>query len=103
MQPATITRPGTRRPVVGEWDAPSVLELFEFLHPAWHSRGLCRQYPELDWFPSTAGWSADTETVKDICRSCPVQDECLAAAVADLSLTGIWGGTSHRERRRMRR
>ncbi len=36
------------------------------------------------------------------CRTCPVREQCLAEALAEPELKGIWGGTTERERRRMR-
>lgn len=40
---------------------------------------------------------------KAVCAGCTVRDECLAYALAPpVEKWGIWGGTSERERRRMR-
>ncbi len=36
------------------------------------------------------------------CRVCKVREPCLAEALADPELRGIWGGTTERERRRLR-
>ncbi len=38
-----------------------------------------------------------------VCRGCMVRDERLAYALEDDELLGIWGGTTDRERRVMRR
>jgi WhiB family redox-sensing transcriptional regulator len=43
-----------------------------------------------------------TRAAKAICQGCPVRDECLKTALADPSLTGIWGGTAADERTGMR-
>jgi WhiB family redox-sensing transcriptional regulator len=39
---------------------------------------------------------------KAVCAGCPVRVECLAYALATGEKLGIWGGTSERERRRLR-
>lgn len=68
---------------------------------AWVKRGRCHGRPDLTpyFFPERGD---DVAFVKSICGPCAVRGECLAYAVAHPSLTGIWGGTSHRERDRMR-
>lgn len=104
MLPATTLRPGTKRPVDNEWDAPDILDLItQCLHPDWHIRGLCRQYPEQSWFPDHGSDFAEIEACKAVCRSCPVQSQCLDHALTEPEPTGIWGGMGPRERRRMRR
>jgi len=40
--------------------------------------------------------------VDALCAICPVRQPCLAYAVADAEISGIWGGTSERERRKLR-
>jgi WhiB family redox-sensing transcriptional regulator len=55
--------------------------------------------PEL-FFPARG---ASTGEAKEVCRGCVVRIECLDYAVAANEKQGIWGGTSERERRRVRR
>lgn len=43
------------------------------------------------------------EQAKTICNSCSKIDSCLAVAMADPSINGIWGGTTEDERRALRR
>ncbi len=38
-----------------------------------------------------------------ICARCSCRAECLAYALADLDLLGIWAGTTTAERRKMRK
>jgi WhiB family transcriptional regulator, redox-sensing transcriptional regulator len=40
---------------------------------------------------------------KEICTGCGVRAACLEEALADRRLTGVWGGTTGTERRRLRR
>lgn len=44
----------------------------------------------------------DTEQRKALCQKCPVVKPCLAQAMADPSLTDVWGGTDETERKKMR-
>lgn len=38
-----------------------------------------------------------------ICDDCPVRQACLDFAMADPSLKGVWGGTTDRDRKRLRK
>ena len=80
----------------------SLAELFglDAERHAWRAYALCKTRPDLDWFPGR-GVSHDAQ--KTICSLCPVTDACLAAAFNNGEKDGIWGGTSERERRRIRR
>lgn len=40
-----------------------------------------------------------TMTAKAICRRCPAKPDCRAYAMADTTLSGVWGGLTERERR----
>lgn len=67
------------------------------------ARAACRfdDVPTWLFFPSRG----DNQTVakaKAVCRTCPVQTECLTVALEN-NEPGIWGGTSAQERREMRR
>jgi WhiB family redox-sensing transcriptional regulator len=66
----------------------------------WRDLAVCTQMDPEVFFPTR---DADlTRAAKAVCHRCSVRDECLATAVADASLSGIWGGTSAEERARMR-
>lgn len=67
---------------------------------AWRAYGLCKAHPELDWFTERGEGQA---AQKAVCAACPVIDACLDAALRNGEKDGIWGGTSERERRRIRR
>ena len=85
-----------------EWlMAPHAPELDELIcRPTWHSRAACRgEVPDV-FFPSEKG---NYERAKAICARCEVRQDCLAAALAHPEAWGYWGGTSERERRRIRR
>lgn len=45
----------------------------------------------------------DAGPTKAICRQCPVQRDCVAYALADPDIKGIWGATTERQRQDRRR
>lgn len=69
--------------------------------PAWHRDALCAQIdPEL-FFPLS---EAESQTAREVCQSCPVVSECLEWALSQSNIEyGVWGGTTERERRAIRR
>lgn len=72
------------------------------------------------WYPERPDWMADAECrgldptvfftelgestreVKALCSRCPVRADCLDYALTNGERFGVWGGTSERERKRMR-
>jgi hypothetical protein len=68
--------------------------------PAWQRKASCRGTDSAAWFPSRGDV---TTAAKALCAGCPVRPECIAYALDDPRLIGIWGGTSVRDRQRMRR
>lgn len=70
--------------------------------PAWHREAACRGQGTAGWFP---GRGEDTRPAKAVCHTCCVRSECLAEGVEQPGWgdAGIWGGTSARERRQLRK
>ena len=67
---------------------------------SWMNAALCAQTDPDAFHPG----KSDTNTAaKRTCAACDVTTACLAYALADPSLEGVWGGTSVRERQAMRR
>lgn len=66
----------------------------------WYAHGACLGIHP-DHFHPDRGES--THEAKAICSTCPVRVECLDWALTTHQKFGIWGGTSERERRRIRR
>lgn len=67
----------------------------------WRRRAACR--PPMDtniFFPMRGEYDKEHQA-KRICAMCPVTKECLAYALSQYNCSGIWGGTSHKERKRM--
>jgi WhiB family redox-sensing transcriptional regulator len=66
--------------------------------PAWHKKAACAGQTPAFFVKGTP----PTRT-RQICAGCAVREKCLEAALADPDLVGLWGGTTERERREMRR
>jgi WhiB family redox-sensing transcriptional regulator len=75
-------------------------------NPGWQKRGACGgEDPELFFPISTVGLGAQRqiEVAKDVCRRCPVVDDCLNWALEANEQAGIWGGMSEGERSSLKR
>jgi WhiB family redox-sensing transcriptional regulator len=71
-----------------------------FASVAFMALGACRGVDPDLFFPDRG---ESLEPAKRICSECVVRDECLEHALASGERFGVWGGTSERERRRLRR
>ena len=65
---------------------------------AWQARAACKGTTEL-FYPEVG---ASLAPAKAVCASCPVREACLDFALSHHEQFGIWGGSSERERRRLR-
>ena len=73
---------------------------------AWTERAACVGALNPDaWFPERgANGNMEARLALRACADCPVRDLCLKEALAQgPSCEGIWGGTTHAERRKMLR
>ncbi len=61
--------------------------------------GELQALPRVNFFPDRG---ERTSAAKAVCAECSVRDECLAFALEHPDLTGIWGGMSGQQRRRLR-
>jgi WhiB family redox-sensing transcriptional regulator len=69
----------------------------------WLDDALCREVgPDL-FHSETQGDTAVVRSARRVCRACPVAAECLQFALDNNEEFGVWGGTSPRERRRIKR
>ncbi|MDQ1174188.1 WhiB family redox-sensing transcriptional regulator [Microbacterium testaceum] len=66
----------------------------------WVADAACTQMDPDAFFPDRGDSTVDARL---ICRSCPVQAECLEYALRMNETDGIWGGKSPRERSAIRR
>ena len=72
---------------------------------AWRARSACHESDPDVFFPvGTTGIALEQiETARRICGACIVADECLEFALATNQESGVWGGTTEDERRRLRK
>lgn len=68
--------------------------------PAWMARAACRGAGSDDYFPALGGTAA---AGKAVCADCVMRPDCLAYAMEDPEIAGVWGGTTARERATLRR
>lgn len=66
----------------------------------WQMKAACLEADPEIFFPERGGSSKAARTV---CIRCDVRMECLRYALRNREQFGIWGGTSERERRKLRR
>ena len=71
----------------------------------WRKDAACRDTsPDLFFPVGTTGQALiQIAQAQTVCAKCPVQDECLQFALATNQDSGIWGGTTEEERRKLRR
>jgi WhiB family transcriptional regulator, redox-sensing transcriptional regulator len=71
----------------------------------WREAAACRHIdPELFFPVGTTGVATHRiEAAKRVCRSCEVIESCLEFALSTNQESGVWGGTSEDERRRLRK
>jgi WhiB family redox-sensing transcriptional regulator len=71
----------------------------------WRLKASCRSVdPDLFFPVGTTGLALDQiEQAKAVCRACPAQSPCLEFALSTNQESGVWGGTSEEERRKLRR
>ena len=66
----------------------------------WQSEARCAGADPDVFFPERGGSS---KAARAVCSKCNVREQCLEYALNNKEQFGIWGGTSERERRRLRR
>lgn len=66
----------------------------------WQTHARCTEAEPEIFFPERGGSS---KAARLVCGQCSVRLECLEYALNNKEQFGIWGGTSERERRRLRK
>ena len=71
----------------------------------WINDALCAQVGTEIFFPESG--QSPKDAIK-VCERCTVINECLTHAItlnnsSPLTVTGVWGGTTERQRRQLRR
>lgn len=75
--------------------------MFALNRQAWMDKALCAEVDPDLFFPGKGDW-AQAFRAKVVCRSCEVTAKCLAYAVQNQEVHGIWGGTTAEQRKRLR-
>jgi len=70
--------------------------------PGWMDSAACRDLPTALFFPAD-GDDDGAIRAKAVCRSCSVRRPCLAYALPDPNLYGVWGASTADQRRNRRR
>ncbi len=67
--------------------------------PAWQADALCREHPEVNFFPRLG---EPVDPALQVCEGCLVRYECRQWALAQgPTLNGVWGGLSQQQRQRI--
>jgi WhiB family redox-sensing transcriptional regulator len=71
----------------------------------WRRHAACRNTEPDLFFPvgTTGPALVQIEAAKAVCRTCEAQAPCLEFALATNQESGVWGGTSEEERRKLRK
>ena len=74
-------------------------------HDDWRDFAACRDTtPDLFFPVGTTGPAIEQiAQAKSVCQTCDVQSACLEFALVANQDSGVWGGTSEEERRKLRR
>jgi WhiB family redox-sensing transcriptional regulator len=89
-----------RRPVALTWSRNIEWDVDD-----WRDNASCRDTDPDLFFPiGTTGPAIEQiESAKRVCYACEAQEACLEFALATNQESGIWGGTSEEERRKLRK
>lgn len=68
----------------------------------WMADAACSRVDPALWFPDK-GDGRSGKHAKAICATCPVVDSCREYALLNNETFGIWGATSERDRRKLRK
>ena len=77
-------------------------QMIELDYEEWREGAACLDDTEGIFFPDDGNVGA-IRRAKAVCAECPVADECLMYAIETGQSDGIWGGTTPRERRKLKR
>ncbi len=91
---------GPKVPLTDQWTTTEAQPREE--DPRWMADALCRGMDPDLFFPERGDLNA-TREAKKVCATCPHQAPCLEYALVHHEEHGVWGGTSPRDRRRLRK
>jgi WhiB family redox-sensing transcriptional regulator len=81
-------------------DTIGEMALSQVVQEPWRQEAACRGLDPDMFFPQ---YQDQEEEAKQVCRTCPVADECLDYAITHKEEHGIWGGMNHKERNAAKR
>ena len=81
----------------------SFAERIAALRPPWMRQAACSGADPDLFFPDRTTAAEAIPAARAICSAYPVSAQCRAHAVAEPAIRGLWGGTSERDRSRIRR
>ena len=68
---------------------------------SWMDQASCKGMPVSIFYPEKdAGSKTKTNQAKQVCKNCPVKQECLEYGIAEVY--GTWGGLAPRKRQKAR-
>ncbi len=79
---------------------PDLTPADPLVRPWWHAKAACRGVGSGDFFLDVG---QSSRPAKAICAGCEVSEPCLAYALDDASLDGIWAGRTPNDRARLRK
>ena len=96
---------GLDAPLAARHGSPAYAPDLGFEYLPWMDLAACAEIPGDLFFPEPDDGATRARAIK-ICKACPVKDQCLERAFKLQQFhdsSGIWGGTSANERRRLRK
>lgn len=69
----------------------------------WKARAACSGYPNELFFPAAEATDRSVAKAVAVCSICRVTNDCLEYAFETNQRAGVWGGTTERERKSLRR
>lgn len=71
----------------------------EYEDQNWRDEALCKGLPPDQFFPNS---ETEQEAAARLCGGCAVRAECLEYALITNQRDGVWGGTTEKQRAKMR-
>ncbi len=69
----------------------------------WRAEAACSGLDTHLFFPNAEDDPVGVAIARQVCAACAVKEPCLQYAIESRQASGIWGGATPRERRRIRR
>jgi WhiB family transcriptional regulator, redox-sensing transcriptional regulator len=105
----------SQNPTIMNWflvDSHQILPgIYERVNPQWQAGAKCHGLPGNLFYADSQHNNGQVQEAKSVCLGthpdhpgrCPVLEACLDYAIENGERWGVWGGTSERERRRIKR